>query len=262
YKRILEVIDHPRQFVTTKVCIPSLWFIALGASLQYALTIWLGLALAIWAAATIPAVTGAAPEEHGWSALFNGEDLTGWKNPFDPGEAEVVDGETRLTADKKFFLVTEEIFGDFVFTGEVRLPEGKSNSGFMFRCHVEPNNVYGYQAECDGSDRRWSGGLYDEGRRGWIWPSSTGRTKEEKFLAYEEESKAFFAKPEVAGALVRNGWNKYEITCRGNRITIVVNGVTTTEIKDDTDAEGHIAIQHHGEKGQVYRFRNLYLKKL
>jgi len=205
--------------------------------------------------------TNAQLESRGWTVLFNGADLKGWKNPYDHGKAEVVDGEIHLTADKKFFLCTAEKYGDFTFVGEVRLPEGKSNSGFMFRCHVEPNKVYGYQAECDGSDRRWSGGLYDEGRRGWVWPSTEGRS-EKKFLEHEEESKAHFAKPEVAGALKRNDWNKYEITCRGDRITIKVNGVVTTKITDDTDAEGYIAIQHHGEDGQVYRFRNLYLKKL
>ncbi len=201
-------------------------------------------------------------EERGWTVLFNGNNLAGWMNPYDHGEASVVDGEIHLVADKKFFLCTEEVYGDFTFTGEVRLPEGKSNSGFMFRCHVEPNKVYGYQAEVDGSDRRWSGGLYDEGRRGWIWPSTKGRTKVDKFLEHEAESQAHFAKPEVAGALKRNDWNKYEITCRGNSIVIKVNGVLTTRFKDDTDASGHIAIQHHGEDGQVYRFRNLYLRKL
>lgn len=194
--------------------------------------------------------------------LFNGKDTSGWKNPYEWGNVEVVDGEIHLTADKKFFLVTEEKFSDFVFEGEVHLPDGKANSGFMFRCHVEPNKVYGYQAEVDGSDRRWSGGLYDEGRRGWLWPSKSGRTKEESALAHEKKSQAHFQKEEVAGALKRNGWNHYKITCKGNSIKIEVNGVVTTEYKDETDAEGYLGIQHHGEKGQTYRFRNLKVRKL
>ena len=41
-----------RQFIITKVCKPGLWLIALAASLQYALTFWLGLGLAIWTAWT------------------------------------------------------------------------------------------------------------------------------------------------------------------------------------------------------------------
>ena len=197
----------------------------------------------------------------GWEVLFNGKDLTGWKNPFDYGEATVELGEIHLAAEKKFFLTTEKTYANFQLVAEIHLPEGKANSGIMFRCHVEPNKVYGYQAECDGSDRRWSGGLYDEGRRQWIWPSTKGRS-EEKFLAHLDESAAHMAKPEVAGALNRNGWNKYQITCNGDRIIIKVNGVTITNFRDDMDAEGYIEIQHHGEKGAVYRFRNIYLRAL
>ena len=203
-----------------------------------------------------------AGEKESWTDLFNGKDLAGWKNPYEWGEANVVDGEIHLTASKKFFLVVEKPYADFVFEGEVKLPEGPANSGFMFRCHVEPNRVYGYQAEVDGSDRRWSGGIYDEGRRGWLWPSKSGRTKEPEALKYEQESQAHFKKPEIRDALKRNDWNKYRITCQGNQLKIEVNGVVTTEYEDETDAEGFLAIQHHGEKGQTYQFRNLRIKEL
>lgn len=211
------------------------------------------------AAAPVPP-TGA--EEDGFSPLFNGKDLAGWRNPYDWGEAKVVGDEIHLVGEKKFFLVTEARYGDFVFEGEVHLPEGPANSGFMFRCHVEPNRVYGYQAEIDGSDRRWSGGLYDEGRNQWLWPSKTGRTKLEAALAHEAESQARFAKPEIRAALKRNDWNRVRITCQGSRLRIELNGVLVTDYTDDTDAEGHLGIQHHGEEGQTYRFRRLRVKPL
>lgn len=198
----------------------------------------------------------------GYAPLFNGENLDGWQNPYSYGKAEVVDGEIHLTADKKFFLVTEEQYSDFRVIAEIHLPEGKANSGVMFRAHVKPNKVFGYQAECDGSERRWSAGLYDEGRRGWVWPSKSGRTKEKKFLDYEKDSQAHFAKPEVRDALKRNGWNRYVITAKGDHLTIELNGVLVTDIHDDTDAKGFIGIQHHGEKGQTYRFRNILIKEL
>ncbi|MBD3672012.1 MAG: DUF1080 domain-containing protein [Planctomycetaceae bacterium] len=197
-----------------------------------------------------------------WTPLFNGENLDGWHNPYEWGNAEVVDGEIHLTADKKFFLVTDKKYGDFVLEGEILLPAGKANSGFMFRCHEQKNKVFGYQAEVDGSDRRWSGGLYDEGRRQWLWPSQSGRTKDKKALTHEAESKEFFKQPAVRNALKRNDWNTYRITCRGNKLKIEVNGVVTTEYEDDVDATGFIAIQHHGEEGQTYRFRNLRIKEL
>lgn len=200
----------------------------------------------------------------GYTPLFNGKDLNGWQNPYPHGEAKVVGDEIHLRADKKFFLVTKKKYSDFRVSVEIHLPEGKANSGVMFRCHVDddaPKKVYGYQAEFDGSDRRWSGGLYDESRRGWIWPSTKGRSPE-RFVAHEKESKAAFASPTIANALNRHGWNRFEITCVKDLIRIEVNGVQTVRFRDPTDASGFIGIQHHGEKGQTYRFRNLFIKEL
>jgi hypothetical protein len=209
-----------------------------------------------------PCSEGSLVTETEWVELFNGRNTEGWLNPYEWGEVEVVDGEIHLTGSRKFFLVTEEQFRDFEFEGEVKLPEGEANSGFMFRCHVEPGRVYGYQAEVDGSARRWSGGLYDEGRREWIWPSQSGRTKVAKFLEYEEESQEFFKRPEIAGALKRDDWNHYRIVCRGVTLEIEVNGVPITDIEDEVDAVGHIGIQHHGERGKTYKFRNLRIREL
>jgi alpha-L-rhamnosidase len=200
----------------------------------------------------------------GYTPLFNGKDLAGWRNPYSHGTAKVVDGEIHLTANDKFFLVTEKKYRDFRVSVEIHLPEGAANSGVMVRCHVDPKEkkiVYGYQAECDGSERRWSGGLYDESRRGWIWPSTQGRS-EAQFLHHEKESKEAFAKPEIRDALNRSGWNRFEVTCIGDRIAIELNGVETVNFRDAMDAEGFIGIQHHGEDGQTYRFRNLFIKEL
>lgn len=197
-----------------------------------------------------------------WVSLFDGKSTEGWKNPYEWGKIEVVDGEIHLTADKKFFLVTEKEYGDFEFEAEINLPEGKANSGFMFRCNVEKNKVFGYQAEVDGSDRRWSGGLYDEGRRKWLHPGRDSQTNVEGKALTKEESMAHFAKDEVKNALKRNGWNKYRIVCRGNHIQIFVNGVKTTDVYDSKDDRGPIGIQHHGEKGQTYKFRNLRIREI
>jgi len=83
-----------------------------------------------------------------------------------------------------------------------------------------------------------------------------------KALKHEVESRAYFRRPEVRNALVRHGWNRFRITCVGNKLKIEVNGVTTTDYQDDADAEGYIGLQHHGEEGQVYRFRKLRIKKI
>lgn len=185
-----------------------------------------------------------------WKPLFNGQDLEGWTNPYDWGKAWVEDGQIVLQADRKFFLVTAKTYRDFIFEGEVKMPEGPSNSGFMFRCHQVHNEVYGYQAEVDPSERQWSGGLYDEGRRGWLHPRSNDA---ESARAFVESAK---------GAFKRYEWNRFRIHCVGPSIRIYVNGILTTDCIDTTDREGHIGIQHHGEAGQIYHFRDLRIREL
>lgn len=195
-------------------------------------------------------LTAPAPVDGGWKPLFNGQDLEGWSNPYDWGKAWVEDGQIVLQADRKFFLVADKAYHDFIFEAEVKMPERPSNSGFMFRCRKERNKVYGYQAEVDPSDRQWSGGLYDEGRRGWLHPRSND----------PESAKAFVEN--AGGTFQRDDWNRYRIHCVGPSIRIYVNDVLTTDYIDTTDREGYIAIQHHGEAGKMYRFRNLRIREL
>lgn len=209
-----------------------------------------GIVLA-WIVLALPwAARAAEPGQEGWKPLFDGQTLAGWKNPYDWGKAWVEDGEIQLQADKKFFLTTERPYRDFIFEAEVKMPEGDSNSGFMFRCHVAKNNVLGYQAEVDPSERQWSGGLYDEGRRLWLVPLQNDANS----------AKAFVER--TRGAFDRNGWNRYRIHCVGSSIRIYLNGVLTTDTMDTVDREGYLAIQHHGEKGKIYRFRNLRIREL
>lgn len=189
-------------------------------------------------------------EAEAWRSLFDGETLNGWSNPYDWGTASVVDGEIHLVGDRKFFLVTEEEFDDFVFEGEVLMPDTMSNAGFMFRANVEPNRVYGYQAEVDPKARRWSGGLYDEARRGWLVPAAG-------------DSAAATAFREGPGAAFQlSDWNRYRIEARGDSLKVWVNDVLTVAYQDSVDASGPIGLQHHGEDGKVYRYRNLRIRDL
>ena len=93
-------------------------------------------------------------------------------------------------------------------------------------------------------------------------PAKDAQTNVADKAQTKAESLAHFATPEVKGALKRTGWNKYRIVCEGDHIQIFVNGVKTTDVYDSLDARGPIGIQHHGEKGQTYKFRNLRIKEL
>ena len=104
-----------------------------------------------------------------WTSLFDGKTLEGWSNPFEWGEVSVEQNEIVLRGDRKYFLVSDAVYKDFELETEVFVPEG-GNSCIQFRCHYHKNRLWGYQAEVDTSDRRWAGGLYEEGRRGWLVP--------------------------------------------------------------------------------------------
>ncbi len=185
----------------------------------------------------VPQVSG----NQNWMSLFNGKTLSGWHNPFDWGEAASTDGEIVLTGDRKFFLVSDNVYRDFELEVDVFVPVG-GNSGIQFRCHYRPNRLWGYQAEVDTSERKWAGGLYEEGRRGWLVPLKDN--------------------PPAQAAFKNGQWNTYRIRAVGDQIVIQVNDVTTVSTRDAVTSEGHIALQHHGEKGLSYRFRNIRIKEL
>ena len=190
--------------------------------------------------------SAAAAVEKGTAVpLFDGKTLSGWTNPFSWGKAQVQDKQIVLTGSPKFFLVTKKTYRDFVLEVELKVPVG-GNSGIQFRSHYEKKGkktrLWGYQAEVDTSQRKWAGGLYDEGRRGWLVPLK--------------------GKPKAQAAFQNGKWNKYRIEASGQRIRIWVNGVQTVDHKDKVDSEGHIALQHHGEKGKTYRFRNIRIREV
>ncbi|MBW8016691.1 MAG: DUF1080 domain-containing protein [Planctomycetes bacterium] len=192
------------------------------------------------------------PGQAQWTDLVDSS-MSKWENPYDFGEYKSKDGVVSLTsaAKKKWFLLTKKEYANFVFEAEIKMPVNIGNSGFMFRCQKKKNKVWGYQAEVDTKARKWSGGLYDEGRRGWfISPIRGDKASEDAFR-------------KRAGECFRQDqWNKYRIECNGSRIKIYVNGILTTDVHDEMDIAGFIGIQHHGEKGLTYQFRKLRVKDL
>ena len=79
-------------------------------------------------------------------------------------------------------------------------------------------------------------------------------------LAEGKDERDRFAK--MAGETFKEGeWNTFRILCEGDRIRIWVNGVLTTDVKDDIFSKGSIALQHHG-KGGVHQFRNIRIRTI
>lgn len=154
-------------------------------------------------------------------------DLAGWSRVGDAAYARV--GHELVgsfgPAQLQSFLVSDRQLGDFVFEVELRF-DSPGNSGLQVRSHVRDGRLQGYQVEVDPSDRAWSGGLYDEGRRGWL-------------AGLADDSTA-------RGAFVPSGWNRYRIECVGPRIRAWVNGIQTCDHLDGEDLTGSLAFQVHG----------------
>lgn len=167
-----------------------------------------------------------------WQSLFNGKDLKGWKQVNGTASYAAENGEivgTSVLKSPNSFLATEKDYGDFILELELKL-DADMNYGIQFRSKSTPaykdGRVHGYQMEVDPSERAWSGGIYDESRRGWLYP-----------LELNTAAKTAF-KPK--------DWNKYRIECRGAEIRTWVNGVAAAHLIDNMTLKGFIALQVHG----------------
>ncbi len=120
-----------------------------------------------------------AQSDGDWELLFNGKDLTGWRELNGKHKWEVKDGVivgTDVHGQPNGFLCTEKDFGDFILELEVSIDTLMNNSGVQFRTRSTADYFkglgHGYQMEGDPNPQRWSGSIYDEGgRRGWLYPT-------------------------------------------------------------------------------------------
>jgi hypothetical protein len=186
-----------------------------------------------------------------WENLFNGKDFKGWKQLNGKAKYEVINGEavgTTVADEPNSFMVTEQNYGDFILELEYKVPQGM-NSGIQFRSLSKPDfkngRVHGYQFEVDPSPRAWTGGIYDEARRDWLYT-----------MEYNPGAKNSF-KPDE--------WNKARIECIGTSIRTFVNGIATGHVVDDVTLSGFIALQVHslqkGEQpGKQIKWRNIRIQ--
>lgn len=197
-------------------------------------------------------LTGACTSEKSdFSPLFNGKNLDGWETrngtaPFSVENGEIVGTFVRNTPNT--FLCTKKNYSDFILTFEAKLPKG-ANSGVMFRAQSRPEyrdgRVHGYQMEMDPSLRQWTGGIYDEARRGWIYNLERN--------------------PKAKSAFLLNEWCSYRIEAIGHDIRVWVNGVQTADLVDEVDSSGFLGLQVHAILrdttviGRQVRFRNLQI---
>ena len=186
-----------------------------------------------------------------WEVLFNGKDLKEWKQVNGTAPYTIVDGAivgTTVSGSPNSFLATRKQYGDFILEFEFML-NNDINSGVQFRSIADPaiqdGRVHGYQFELDPSDRQWMGGIYDEARRGWLYPLSLN--------------------PNAQSAYKKGAWNKARIEAIGNKIKTWVNGIPAASLVDDLTSKGFIALQVHSiyddkDAGKEIKWRNIRIK--
>ena len=197
-------------------------------------------------------VTINAQESSKWKELFNGKNLENWEVLNGDAEFKVENGlilGTSKTNTPNTFLATKEKYDNFILEYEAKI-DPLLNAGVQIRSLSKPdyNNgrVHGYQVELDPSERAWSGGIYDEARRGWLY----------NLECNPKGKKAF-----------KNGdWNKFRVEASGNNIRVWLNGVQTADIIDDMTPSGFIALQVHGignneeKNGKLVQYKNIRIK--
>ena len=125
--------------------------------------------------AMLVAVATSAQEPQ-WQNLFNGKNLKGWTKLNGTAEYKIQDnaivGVSKMGTPNTF-LATDKMYDNFILEFEFKIDEGL-NSGVQFRSNslqeYRDGRVHGYQFEIDPSERAWTGGIYDEARRGWLYP--------------------------------------------------------------------------------------------
>ena len=217
------------------------------------------LIVSLWTKWMVCAAESAGGER--WVSLLKGGSLDGWVQK--GGKARYrVEGDqivgTPVPGTGNSFLCTVGIYTNFVLELEFKTDPGL-NSGVQVRSHafegptefedtargktvkISAGRVHGYQVEIDPSPRAWSGGIYDEARRGWLHDLKEN----------EAARKAYKT----------NDWNHFRIEASPGRLQTTINGVPAADLRDTVSPAGFIALQVHSvgtrTNAMEVRFRGL-----
>lgn len=228
-------------------------------------------------------VAPAAAQAPGFVPLFNGRDLSGWKVPAgDNGHWRVLDGtidydaESEAPGDKSLW--TERAFGDFVLVVDWRIkatPYVNPSVPIIRHDGTHKRDASGREIRVSVPDS--DSGIYLRGSSKaqvniWCWPIGSGEV-------YGYRTDASMPAAVRAGVTPKRNvdrdigaWNTFEITLRGDRLTVMLNGeeVIGGAALPGVPARGPIALQHHGAKKDgawvsppsLVQFRNLAIKEL
>ena len=248
---------------------------------------WL-LALPVLAVLVLGAGSGAGADDppKGFTALFNGKSFDGWKVPEgDNGhwkilEGGIIDYDAKSEAKKDKNLWTQKSFKDFVLKLDWRL---KTDKGYMNKIpiilpdgsHKKDENGKEIKIEIEDVDS----GVYLRGKIDsqvniWMWPVGSGEVygyRTNKKLPKEVRTAVT---PKKKMDRPRGEWNSFEITMKGDRLWVKLNGeeVITNAQLPGVPKLGPLALQHHGGWNaktaqwtgppSLVQFKNIFIKEL
>jgi len=190
----------------------------------------LAIGLTVFGCATQP----SRQDDTGWITLIDGANgLDNWNRV---GAVNWTAAEGVVQADKSEkgggFLVSKNSYQDFVIRVEFWVSDD-ANSGIYMRC-ADPKNIT--DKSC------YEANIFDQR------PDPSFGTGAIMHIATVSPM------PKAGGK-----WNTYEITAKGSRLTVLLNGIQTVDVQDSKFASGPIALQWG--RG-VVKFRKVQIKPL
>ena len=185
-------------------------------------------------------------ETEPWQYLFADSTLENFHQLGGEAQYQLKDGiltGTTVVDSPNTFMATDSLYDDFILEYDFKV-DSTINSGVQIRSQSRPEfkngKVHGYQVEIDPSNRSWTAGIFDEARRGWLYPLENN--------------------PKAQKAFKQNDWNHVRVEAIADTIKTWLNDVPASYLIDDMDTEGFIAFQVHSIKGEEQAGRKIMWK--
>jgi hypothetical protein len=223
---------------------------------------------------TNPSPSEIADEAKGFTTMYTGIDLSGWKQV--PGQAGHwqpkdwilhYDGKCEATPDREKHLWTAKEYGDFEMVVDWRFPNKPVKKMYPVVLPSgddkldENGQVLMREVDDAGNSGILLRGMEDAQINICCYPVGSGEiTAFRTNKQLPASVRAGVTPKEVADAPLGK-WNRFLITLKGERITIVLNGKTIIENAElpGIPQRGPIGLQHHNE---VVEFANLFIREL
>jgi hypothetical protein len=226
----------------------------------------------------------APPRQTGYTAIFDGKGLNGWKG--DPAYWKVENGSivgeispSNPLRHSTFLIWHGGMPANFELTFDFKI-SGSGNSGINYRSEEVkdmPFTLKGYQLDIDGANR-YTGQNYEERGRTTLALRGQKTVIRDYSAAESGESKVkngIWSDLTVTGSLgeaeglsqkIKNtDWNAGRVVAKGNRLQHYINGVLMSDVTDNDIVRGRskglIGIQIHAGPPMKVEYRKIMIKQ-